>query len=129
VAPLGGPKGYPLTLAVGLLSTMLSDAAFGRDVGDLYEKTATAQDCGHLFGVLPVAAFCDLASYRARIGKAMDDVCGAKRAPGVERIYLPGEREHLSLLHRRAHGIPLGAALVTELRELGQDYDEGLKTR
>ena len=126
VTPLGGPKGYALTLAVGLLSTLLSGAAFGRDVGDLYEKTATAQDCGHLFGVLPVAAFDDVDSYLARCSKAIADIRGARRAPGVERIYLPGEREHLARETRRQSGIPLGRGLLEELIALGAHYGVAL---
>ena len=123
VIPLGGAKGYALTLAVGLISTMLSGAFFGREVGDLYEKTATAQNCGHLFGVLPIAAFEDPQSYMERIARAIADIRGARRAPGVERIYLPGEREHLARAARRAGGIPLGPALVDELVALGARYD------
>lgn len=122
VIPVGGPKGYALTLAVGLLSTMLSGACFGRDVGDLYEKTTTAQNSGHLFGVLPVSAFDDLDAYLDRMDKAVADMRGAKKAAGVERIYLPGEREYLSLVAHRANGIPLGRALTEELRGIASAY-------
>jgi LDH2 family malate/lactate/ureidoglycolate dehydrogenase len=75
-------------MTVGLLSAMLSGAFFGRDVGDLYEKTDVAQNCGHLFGVLPVRAFDDFESYLDRMGKAITDIRGAKKATGVDRIYL-----------------------------------------
>ncbi|WP_409076586.1 Ldh family oxidoreductase (plasmid) [Pantoea sp. C3] len=122
VTPLGGPKGYALTLTVGLLSTLLSGAFFGSDVGDLYEKTSTAQNSGHLFGVLPVASFDDLDSYLDRMDKAISDMRNAKKATDVERIYLPGEREYLSLLKHRQQGIPLGQSLYRELAELGQAH-------
>jgi LDH2 family malate/lactate/ureidoglycolate dehydrogenase len=123
VIPVGGPKGYALTLAVGLLSTMLSGAAFGRDVGDLYAKTATAQNGGHLFGVLPVSAFDEMDAYLDRVDRGIADIRGAKKAAGVERIYLPGEREYLNLRTHRANGIPIGSALVDELSGLAQQHD------
>ena len=122
VIPVGGPKGYALTLAVGLLSTMLSGAAFGRDVGELYERTTTPQNGGHLFGVLPVSAFDDLDVYLDRMDKAIADVRGAKKATGVDRIYLPGEREYLSLCAHRERGIPLGPALVEELKGIAGEF-------
>jgi len=122
VIPVGGPKGYALTLAVGLLSTMLSGAYFGRDVGDLYEKTTEAQNGGHLFGVLPVSSFDDLDAYLDRMDKGIGDIRGAKKAAGVERIYLPGEREYLSLVSHRKNGIPIGRALTEELRAIAQEY-------
>ena len=123
VIPVGGPKGYALTLAVGLLSTMLSGAAFGRDVGELYEKTTTPQDSGHLFGVLPVSAFDEVDAYLDRIAKAMQDIRGAKRATGVERIYLPGEREHLSMVASRAEGVKMGPALAAELAGIAREFN------
>ncbi|WP_438390395.1 Ldh family oxidoreductase [Caballeronia sp. DA-9] len=122
VTPVGGPKGYALTLVVGLLSTMLSGAFFGNDVGDLYAKTTAAQNSGHLFGVLPVTAFDSLEIYKDRMARAMADVRGVKKAPGVERVYLPGEREYLSMNTRRVDGIPLGRSLVAELQALGDRY-------
>src|SRR3990172_4606922 len=70
VSPLGGAKGYALTLTIGLLSTMLSGAAFGSEVTDLYEDFDRPQNVGHLQGVIPIAAFTDLGSYYARIDKA-----------------------------------------------------------
>ncbi|MCP3405693.1 Ldh family oxidoreductase [Bradyrhizobium sp. CCGB01] len=108
VVPVGGPKGYALTLTVGLLSTMLSGAFFGRDVGDLYEKTSEPQNSGHLFGVLPVAAFDEPASYAARMRKGIDDIKGVRRAPGSEQVFLPGEQEYLAKLVNLADGVPIG---------------------
>jgi LDH2 family malate/lactate/ureidoglycolate dehydrogenase len=122
VVPLGGPKGYALTLTVGLLSTMLSGAFFGREVGDLYEQTTTAQNSGHLFGVLPVDAFDEFDAYLKRMDQAIADVRGVRKARGVERVYLPGEREYLAKLRHRQQGIPLGAGLVKELQEMGARY-------
>ena len=37
VQPVGGPKGYALTLTIGLLSSMLSGAAFGSEVTHMYD--------------------------------------------------------------------------------------------
>jgi LDH2 family malate/lactate/ureidoglycolate dehydrogenase len=122
VLPIGGPKGYALTLGIGLLSTMLSGAYFGSEVTHMYEQTSTAQNVGHLFGVLPIAAFEDLETYYTRMSKAIADVRTTKKAPGVERIHLPGEREHLTLVERRRSGIPLNAAVFEELNEVGAKY-------
>lgn len=123
VVPVGGPKGYALTLTVGLLSTMLSGAFFGCDVGDLYEKTSEPQNCGHLFGVLPVAAFDEPAAYAGRMQKAINDIKGAKRAPGVEQIFLPGEREFIAKAENLARGVPIGPALAAELSAIASQYD------
>lgn len=120
VAPVGGPKGYALTLAIGLLSTMLSGAFFGSEVTHMYDDLESPQNIGHLFGVLPVAAFEEMGIYFDRIAKAGSDVRGVRRAPGVERIHLPGEREALLARRRRAEGIPVGVETWRDLAALAE---------
>ncbi|MEP7208374.1 MAG: Ldh family oxidoreductase [Casimicrobiaceae bacterium] len=122
VQPVGGPKGYALTMTIGLLSTMLSGAAFGTEVTHMYDDLERPQNIGHLFGVLPVALFEDVAVFRQRMDKAIGEMRHARRAPGVERIYVPGEREAMSLARRRVEGIPIGVGVLAELHALGARY-------
>lgn len=122
VQPVGGPKGYALTLVIGLLSTMLSGAGFGTEVTHMYDDLERPQNIGHLMGVLPIDLFEDLATYRARMDKAVREVRGVRPAPGVDRIFLPGERERIAMAHRRAHGVPVGTSVFAELNELGARY-------
>ena len=119
VAPVGGPKGYALTMTIGLLSTMLSGAFFGSEVTHMYDDLDNPQNIGHLFGALPIAAFENLDTYHARMRKAGADVRGVRRAAGVERIHLPGERESLLAAARRHDGLPLGIETWRELASLG----------
>jgi LDH2 family malate/lactate/ureidoglycolate dehydrogenase len=122
VQPVGGPKGYALTLVIGMLSTMLSGAFFGSEVTHMYEDLERPQNVGHLFGVLPVGLFEDIGVYQRRMDKAIREMRNARRAPGVERIYLPGEREYLWHAERRRNGIPLGQGVFSELNEVGARY-------
>jgi LDH2 family malate/lactate/ureidoglycolate dehydrogenase len=123
--PIAGPKGYGLALTVGLLCTMLSGAYFGSEIAGLHQQTDTAQNIGHLFGVLPINSFEDIATYKQRMGKAIDDIKNVKKAPGVERIYLPGEREYLMKQERMRNGIPVSYGVFQELCQIGDRY--GLK--
>ena len=120
VAPVGGPKGYALTLTIGLLSTMLSNAYFGTEVTNMYDDLLNPQNIGHLFGVLPISAFESLDTYYARMTKAAAEIRGVRKSPDVERIYLPGEREAILAQSRRREGLPLGAQTWRELEDLGR---------
>ena len=115
VSPVGGPKGYALTLTIGLLSTMLSGASFGSEVTHMYEDFERPQNIGHLFGALPIAAFEDLDVYYRRMAKAAGDVRGVERAQGVDRVFLPGEREVLLAAERRRDGVPVPREVLDEL--------------
>lgn len=127
VQPVGGPKGYALTLTVGLLSTMLTEAFFGSEVTHLYEDLENPQNIGHLQGVLPIELFQDRDRYGTRMEKAIREIQGTDKAAGFDRIYLPGEREYISREKARRDGIPLGVGVIDDLRatgrSLGIDFD------
>ena len=120
VQPVGGPKGYALTLMVGLLSTMLSGGAFGREVTHMYEDLERPQNIGHLMGVLPIRSFLPEVDYAAHMAGAVEDVRGVAKAPGVERVHLPGEREALLMHERQRDGVPIGAGVLADLIALGR---------
>ena len=102
------------------MSTMLSGAAFGSEVTHMYEDLDRPQNVGHAFAALPVAAFEDPDHYARRMEKAIADIRGVKRADGVARVYLPGEREALLMEQRRVAGVPIGVGVFDELAALGR---------
>ena len=120
VLPVGGAKGYALTTLVGMLSALLSGAAIGSEVTHLYDDMERAQNGGHLMGVLPVASFVEPREYRERLDRFAGELRGVRRAPGVERIHLPGERERLAMVHRLEHGIALDDGTMGDLVALGE---------
>ena len=122
VLPIAGPKGYALTTVIGMLSTMLSGGAFGTDVTHLYNDLKRPQNIGHLLGVLPVASFVDVEVFKRRVDRGIREIKNVKKAPGVSEIFLPGEREHRTLMERRASGIPLAVGTVDELQELSKEF-------
>ncbi|MHB9097355.1 MAG: Ldh family oxidoreductase [Syntrophales bacterium] len=129
VLPIAGPKGYALTTVIGMLSTMLSAGAFGTDVTHLYDDFERPQNIGHLLGVLPVGSFIDCTEFKRRMDKGIREIKGVKKAPGVTEIFLPGEREHRTLLERRKTGIPLAVGTVSELRELSEEFGVPLRLK
>ena len=127
VLPMAGAKGYALTTVIGMLSTMLSGGAFGNDVTHLYDDFDRPQNIGHLLGVLPVESFVDVAEFKKRMDQGIRDIKNVKKSPGVDEIFLPGEREYLTLIERRRSGIPLAIGTVRELEELGNEFNMPLR--
>lgn len=127
VLPIAGAKGYALTTVIGMLSTMLSAGAFGKDVTHLYDDFKRPQNIGHLMGVLPVAAFDDVAAFKDRMDRGIREIKGVKKAPGVDEIFLPGEREYRTLMERRISGIPIAVGTIEELQELSKEFDVPLR--
>jgi LDH2 family malate/lactate/ureidoglycolate dehydrogenase len=112
--PIGGFKGTALALITGVLSSMLSGAAYGTELGDMEHGPAAGQD-GHFFMAISVAAFEEPARFKARLDAAIRQIHACRRAPGVDRVYAPGEIEFLTAARYQEEGIPLNDVTLADL--------------
>jgi LDH2 family malate/lactate/ureidoglycolate dehydrogenase len=115
LAPIGGFKGTGLAMIMGILSSMLSGAAYGTELGDMESGPKPGED-GHFFMALRVSAFTDPDHFKARVDAAIREIHNARRAPDVQRIYAPGELEALRRDEYAQRGIPLNAMTLDDLR-------------
>lgn len=119
--PVGGPKGYGLSLMVEIFSAMLSGAAFGPGIGGLFSNLDKGQGMGHFFGALDVSIFRPLADFRAAIDGFIDDLKSGPRAEGVEEILVPGEPEARKAAQYRQEGIPIASDVIAVLNKTGEE--------
>jgi LDH2 family malate/lactate/ureidoglycolate dehydrogenase len=113
--PIGGYKGTALAMIMGILSSMLSGAAYGTELGDMERGPDPGRD-GHFLLAIDVAAFEDVARFKTRVDAAVRQIHAATPAPGVDRVYAPGEIEFLAEQTSRRDGIPLTAQTLADLR-------------
>jgi LDH2 family malate/lactate/ureidoglycolate dehydrogenase len=122
--PIGGYKGTGLAIVWGILSTLLSGAAYGTELGNMVDGPRAGQD-GHVFLALRVAGFEDPARFKARMDAVIRQIRAGRRAPGVDRVYPPGHLEAETARRYADEGIPLTDATLADLeraaRELGCD--------
>lgn len=119
--PIGGYKGYGLSLVVGLLAGTLNGAAMGRDVIDFNADSTSATNTGQAVAAIDPAAFGDPAEFRTAVDRLVRELRGAERMPGVERIWMPGEQSHARSAEYRARGIPIAGNLVATLEALARE--------
>lgn len=112
--PIGGFKGTGLAIMFGVLSSVLSGAAYGTELGNMVDGPTSGQD-GHFFLAVNVAAFTEFPAFRQRVDAVVREIRGSRRAPGVERVYSPGEIEQETEARYRAEGIPLATATLDDL--------------
>jgi L-2-hydroxycarboxylate dehydrogenase (NAD+) len=112
----GGYKGYGFATVVEILSAALSQGAFLKQLGG---KNSEGKDVpipiGHFFMAIDVECFTDVAAFRQTTGDILRALRASKKAPGKERIYTCGEKEHLAWQDRRSRGAPVDAAVQREL--------------
>lgn len=119
--PIGDAKGYGLALIFGILAGTLNGAAFGRNVVDFNADTTTKTNTGQFIIALDIKAFADPDVFRKGVDQVWDDMKSSERLPGVEEIRLPGERMDRIKAERSANGIPIAAALMSELDKLAAE--------
>lgn len=120
--PLGGYKGYGLSLILDMLCGVLTGAGFGVHFGGhLASYEGPPQNVGSLFAAVSVDSFMDAAAFRARVDTALRELKESPRAPDVARIYAPGEMEHEMRAKRLVEGIPLPPEVDRELRGLAEE--------
>jgi LDH2 family malate/lactate/ureidoglycolate dehydrogenase len=115
--PIGGYKGYGITLMVDLLTGVLANSSYGPRVNGMDIVDAVG-GVGHTFIALSISAFDEVAVFKARMDAYIDELKESKKAKGVEAIYLPGEPEFLRERTRQRTGIPLHVNIVNDLRKI-----------
>ncbi len=119
--PIGGPKGYGLSLIFGLLAGTLNGAAFGKDVVDFNADPQGTTNTGHFILALDIAAFADVDTFKRQIDGIWADMKSSALLPGVAEIRLPGERLAATRAQRMAGGIPIPEALGARLDALAEE--------
>ncbi len=116
--PIGGYKGYGLSLIVGILAGTLNGAAMGREVIDFNHDDASVTNTGQAVCMIDIDAWGDSAGFKTRIDTLVRELRDSRRMPGVERIWMPGEQSRIKREDYAREGIPLAPALLESLDKL-----------
>ena len=122
LAPLGGIgedlagyKGYGYATVVEILSAALQAGSFLKMCVDRDENgNKKPYHLGHFFIVIDPEAFCGLETFKKIAGEILRELRASEKAPGQERIYTAGEKEHDVWLERKDKGVPVGEAVQKE---------------
>jgi len=120
LAPVGGHKGYGLTLANEMITAVLTGGKWTRHIKSLYEEDKSGiQGTCHSFMVLDPECFIGREAFKEVMDKYIKSIKESGKAANVKEILMPGEPELRTESERLENGIPLAAATAQELEELG----------
>jgi len=117
--PLGGAKGYALSVMVELLCGVLAGPGMAQTVGSMYEQPAASGDNGHFMLAIDIARFLPLPLYYERL-ETLISWLEASGDTGMVRS--PGARRWSARRENAARGIALDAPTAQALRELCCEY-------
>jgi LDH2 family malate/lactate/ureidoglycolate dehydrogenase len=119
--PMGGPKGYGLALMVDILAGILTEAAFGDNIGSLFGDMDKPQNVGHFMLAIDPSGFRSLDRFKTTMDNLIVSIKNSAPAEGVKELFLPGEIEYLKTKERSENGFTLNPVVVTNLLKLGKE--------
>lgn len=119
--PIGGAKGFGLSVAIGLMAGVLNGAAFGSDVVDFTNDTTSETNTGQFVMALDPAAF-GMTDFAQRAEHVFDEMRASEPLPGHDRVRLPGDGKNAAAQRRRKLGLDLNVALRRDLLALATEY-------
>ncbi|MBU1975196.1 MAG: Ldh family oxidoreductase [Nanoarchaeota archaeon] len=112
LTPFGGYKGYGLCLAIEILAGSLVRAKMG-------SQMVSGEDRGYLFIVINPEIFVDIGTFKQEISELLKEVKVAKKAKGVEEIFIPGEHALRNFAEAREKGeIEIFEKIVDDIKKI-----------
>lgn len=120
LTPFGGYKGYGLSMMVESLAGVLSGAALLKDIHAWNKDPAQGGDVGHCFIAIDPKLINPNFDIPGRAEEMLEQILAAPKAPGVERIYFPGQIEQEKEAVAQRNGIDLPPATEHALERVAQ---------
>lgn len=107
--PMAGHKGYGISLAMEVLSGVLSGSGLLDEVSGPYQAEKRS-GCGHFVLALDIGRFAPPGEFAARMEGWIARLKAAPLAEGSAEVLYPGEGEARAEARHRREGLPLAAA-------------------
>ncbi len=120
--PIGGPKGYGLSLAIGLLAGALNGAALGSDVVDFTNDTESPTNTGQFVAAIDLSAFGDPEVITKSAARVFAELRGSEPLPGHDPVRIPGEGRADAYARRLADGLDLHEAQRRDLDAIAMEF-------
>jgi len=123
--PIGGYKGFGLSMMVDILCALLSGSKYGPDTSPMFNNDMKEKRyLGHYFIAINIAAFVKPARFKKRMQEMIDRLRSEpKNDKNGHPVIVPGDPEKNYLEERIKFGIPVSKPFVNVLNQLFADYD------
>lgn len=121
--PIGGAKGFGLSVVIGLFAGVLNGAAFGTDVVDFTKDTSSSTNTGQFVMALNPDAFGIGSDFAGQATRVFDEMRASPPLPGHNAVRLPGDGKSATADDRRSNGLTLNPALRKDLNTLAAEYN------
>ncbi|HVC57669.1 MAG TPA: Ldh family oxidoreductase [Stellaceae bacterium] len=111
-------KGYGLAVMVNILGACLSGATLITD--PMHTKKPQGNDIGHCFIAIDPGLFRERQDFTADVTRLCDDLRATKPVDPAQPVMVAGDPQWNNAARRLRDGIPIGAGLINQLRQIAQ---------
>ena len=113
LSSIGAHKGYGLAVMVDALSTLLSGACYGTDIGQI--SKLEPENTGFFMILIDPSKFMPIEEFKANADRYIRMMKGSRKAAGVKEIFMPGEIEYKLFKENKEKGMDISDAVCSEL--------------
>jgi len=125
--PMGGHKGFGLSLAIDILCGLITGGSFQGHVKSMYRYPDDPSRTAHLMVVINPQAWMSRQQLQERMAEFVSTVKSTPVSDTGDEILLPGEIEYRSERLRSRDGIPLPAAVYEQLARIGLEMNRSIE--
>ena len=123
LAPVGGHKGYGLSLMVDVLCALLSGMPFGPHVGHMYNDPMDhPRRLGQYFMAIKIDAFQDIGVFKKRMKQLALELRAQNPKESSNPVMVAGDPEKIEAGKRQKNGIPISRFEQSFLEKLSMEY-------
>ena len=128
--PVGGYKGYGLSMMVEILCSLLTGAPYGPNIPKMFEAPMSAKRyLGHFVSAMRVDCFQDKEKFKERLSAMMSDLRNQSPLDKGVPVQVAGDPEKKCAAKRVKNGIPLKPQTLNIFLEIGKEYNVDLLER
>lgn len=121
--PVGGHKGFGLSLMIDILCGVLSGGAFQQHLKSMYAAPEKPSATCHLMVAIDPSVYLGREAFLDRMDEFYRTIKASPTWDSETTMLIPGELENETLARRRKDGIPLPRNLVEKLDDLADRLD------
>ena len=121
--PLGGHKGFGLSLMIDVLCGVLSGGAFQHQLKSMYAAPGEPSGTCHLMIAIDPSVYLDREAFLDRMDAFYETIKVSPTWDHEARMLIPGELEYETLTRRQTEGIPVPSSLMAKFAELADRFD------
>ena len=117
----GGYKGYGWATVVEIMSAAFQDGSYLKQLLGVENGKKVPYHLGHFFIAIDIEHFINLDIFKRIAGNICRELRDSRKAPGQERIWTAGEKEHDAWLYRKDRGVPVNAPLMKNCNDMRRE--------